>query len=226
MGSRKSPAQMAGLTGGGAYLLTAPLGSGPRGPVASGPAARIRQLGPEREWIRTSPEVPGAARERVARSDRVCNRGRVASWQEFVSAEPEMARQVAAAFAVGKHCTLATVRADGAPRISGTEIEFDGPDVFLGMMVGSRKGQDVRRDPRVAVHSPTVDPVTPSEWVGEAKFSGQVIAVPAPQGHPAGGERFRVELTSVVFTGLTDDARSLRIQLWRPDRGHQVMTRA
>lgn len=137
-----------------------------------------------------------------------------------------MAALVRAAFAVRKHCTLATLRADGAPRISGTEVEFDGPDVFLGMMQGSRKGQDVRRDPRIAVHSPTVDPVTATEWVGEAKFSGRAIPVPARDGNPAGGERFRVELTSVVFTGLTDDAGMLLIQLWRPDRGHEVMTRA
>ncbi len=104
----------------------------------------------------------------------------MATWRQFVTAEPEMAREVAAAFAVRKHCTLATVRADGAPRISGTEVTFTEDDVLLGMMPDSRKGQDVRADPRIAVHSPTVDPESPVSWVGEAKFSGHAVRTSAP----------------------------------------------
>lgn len=148
----------------------------------------------------------------------------MASWQEFVSAEPELAAQVRAAFAVRKHCTLATLRADGAPRISGTEVEFDDTDIHLGMMAGSMKARDVVADPRIAVHSPTVDPSAPDAWDGEAKFSGTAHEVTSPDGYPGDGRRFRIELTSVVFTGLTDDGKALRIQLWRPDRGLQVMT--
>lgn len=149
----------------------------------------------------------------------------MASWGDFEVAEPDMAAQVRASFAVRKHCTLATVRRDGAPRISGTEVEFDGSDVFLGMMAGSMKLRDVRADPRVAVHSPTVDPASATEWTGEAKFSGRAIAAPAPSGYPADGQRFRIELTSVVFTGLSDDAAALRIQLWRPGMGRETMLR-
>lgn len=136
-----------------------------------------------------------------------------------------MAEQVRAAFAVRKHCTLATLRRDGAPRISGTEVEFDGGDVFLGMMAGSMKLRDVLGDPRVAVHSPTVDPESETQWVGEAKFSGRAQPVATPEGYPAGGGRFRIELTSVVFTGLSEDAQALRIQLWRPDIGRETMLR-
>lgn len=146
----------------------------------------------------------------------------MASWRDFVTAVPQMAAEVAAAFAVRKHCTLATLRADGAPRISGTEVEFTDTDVFLGMMPASMKAKDLMRDRRVAVHSPTVDPTDATHWVGEAKFSGVAEPVPAPD--PA-GLRFRIELTSVVFTGLTDTGDALRIQLWRPDVGREVMVR-
>lgn len=147
----------------------------------------------------------------------------MASWHDFITAAPDMAAEVTAAFAVRKHCTLATLRTDGAPRISGTEVEFTDTDLFLGMMPESMKAKDLQRDPRVAVHSPTVDPTDATHWVGEAKFSGMAQGVSAPD--PA-GLRFRIELTSVVFTGLTDAGDALRIQLWRPDVGREVMVRA
>lgn len=133
-----------------------------------------------------------------------------------------MAQEVLVAFAVRKHCTLATLRADGAPRISGTEVEFTDSDVFLGMMPASMKAKDIARDPRVAVHSPTVDPTDETHWAGEAKFSGIAEGVVAPD---SDGLRFRIALTSVVFTGLTDAGDALRIQLWRPDVGREVMVR-
>lgn len=144
------------------------------------------------------------------------------SWQQFAAAEPQLAELVRGSFAVRKHCTMATVRADGAPRISGTEVEFTETDVVLGMMPESMKAKDLLRDPRVAVHSPTVDPVDETHWAGEAKFSGTVAQVPRED--PA-GLWFRVVLTSVVFTGLTEAGDALRIQLWRPAQGREVMVR-
>lgn len=151
----------------------------------------------------------------------------MASWQDFVTAEPALAAQVRESFALRKHCTLATLRADGAPRISGTEVEFAGDDVILGMMPESMKAKDILRDPRMAVHSPTVDPTDERHWQGEAKFSGVAERIDADADADAdGGLRFRVNLTSVVFTGLTDDGSALRIQLWRPQQGREVMVRA
>ncbi|HEX9123529.1 MAG TPA: pyridoxamine 5'-phosphate oxidase family protein, partial [Actinomycetota bacterium] len=61
------------------------------------------------------------------------------TWADFTAAEPELADRVGRRFGVAKHCTLATLRLDGSPRISGIEVELadDGP--WLGMMPGSRK---------------------------------------------------------------------------------------
>lgn len=151
----------------------------------------------------------------------------MARFADLEADEPQLAADVRAAFAVGKHCTIATLRADGAPRISGTEVEFDGGDVYLGTGDGARKTVDMLRDPRVAVHSPTRDPAPDGSWAGEAKVSGFAVEVPAPQGYPPQGRRFRIDLTSAVFTGLTDeDPPRLRIRLWRPGRATETMFRA
>ncbi|MDQ1690210.1 MAG: hypothetical protein QOD87_318, partial [Pseudonocardiales bacterium] len=86
----------------------------------------------------------------------------MASWAEIEDVVPELAAKVRARFDAGTNKTMATVRRDGSPRISGTELSFAARDsvavVSLGMMAGSRKLADVRRDPRVAVHSPSLEP--------------------------------------------------------------------
>ena len=79
-------------------------------------------------------------------------------WGEVRREAPEFADRVQAAFERNRHMTLATLRRDGSPRISGTEIEFDGGDLFVGMMPASRKARDLLCDPRIAIHGPTADP--------------------------------------------------------------------
>ena len=74
-------------------------------------------------------------------------------WAEFEREVPEFAGRVKAVLDRHKHKTMATLRADGAPRISGAELQFAGRDVFTGSMPDAVKGRDLRRDPRVAFHS-------------------------------------------------------------------------
>jgi Pyridoxamine 5'-phosphate oxidase len=83
----------------------------------------------------------------------------MASWHDVVAAEPEFADRVRRTFAVRKHATLATLTRDGSPCISATEVRFDDDagEINLGMMPGSLKALDLRRDPRLAQHCPTVD---------------------------------------------------------------------
>ena len=54
------------------------------------------------------------------------------SWSEFAAAEPAFAQCVLERFTVRKHSTLATLRLDGSPRISGTEVSFDSEELSLG----------------------------------------------------------------------------------------------
>jgi hypothetical protein len=152
------------------------------------------------------------------------------SWAELVEAAPELAEAVRARFSAGKHCTLATLRRDGSPRISGTEVEFAGGELWIGSMPGARKLADLERDPRVALHSPTTDPPDsdPSEWAGEAKVAGRAVAdTPPPAGEseaPADARYFRLELDEVVLTRVREE--QLEITSWHPGRSTEVRRRA
>lgn len=66
--------------------------------------------------------------------------------------------RVRSRFDAGTNKTIATLRKDGSPRISASELTFTDGAVTLGMMSGSMKLLDVRRDPRIAIHSPTIEP--------------------------------------------------------------------
>jgi hypothetical protein len=137
----------------------------------------------------------------------------VTSWADFASAQPEFAERVYQLFASAKHMTVATLRKDGAPRISGTEVAFEGGELLLGMMAGSMKSLDLVRDPRLSVHSPTVDPPEgdPAKWAGDAKVSGRAVT--------QGPQRFAIDIAEVVLTKVGSPADHLVIESWHPDEG-------
>jgi hypothetical protein len=141
----------------------------------------------------------------------------MATWIDFENEEPAFAARVRALFDTGRHKTIATLRADGSPRISGIEVEFEGGELSFGSMPGARKGADLVRDPRFALHSPSVDPPEgdPSGWTGEAKVAGRAVLVGELEGETA-GELFRADLDEVVLTKLTDAGDRLLIEVWRP----------
>ncbi len=151
----------------------------------------------------------------------------MASWAEFAAAEPVLASRVKERFAIRKHKTLATLRKDGSPRISGIEVEFANGEVFLGMMPHSVKMRDLERDPRLAVHSPTDDPPpgNPRGWLGEAKIAGYALEVPFPDSPVAGGRRFRIDITEAVLTRLNDAGDQLVVESWRLGKGSTRLER-
>jgi hypothetical protein len=148
------------------------------------------------------------------------------AWRDFEAAEPEFARRVRALFDAYRHKTIATVRADGSPRISGIEAVFEDGQLVFGSMPNARKGADLRRDPRFALHSATVHPVegAAAQWPGEAKISGRAIAS-APIGEEIGGDRFHAEIAEVVHTHLNEPATMLVIEWWTPTHGLQRIER-
>jgi hypothetical protein len=146
------------------------------------------------------------------------------AWKDVESAEPAFAAQVRGLFDRGKHKTMATLRADGSPRISGIEAEFVDGEMTFGSMPSSRKGADLARDPRVAIHSPSVDPPEDAkEWVGEAKIAGRAVLAGDP--HDPNGQSFRVDIDEVVLTSLNEAGDRLRVQYWRPGHGLQRVER-
>ena len=155
----------------------------------------------------------------------------MATWQELEDAEPDFAARVRRLLDAGRHKTIATVRADGSPRISGIECEITDGELRFGSMTGARKGADLRRDPRFALHGPTFHPEEgkEGEWPGEAKVAG--VAVPAGPVAAEGeegpdGELFVADIREVVVTGLNDAATMLVVDSWTPERGLQRVERA
>src|SRR5688572_8269428 len=148
---------------------------------------------------------------------RQCHSGPVASWQEVERAEPEFAERVRGLFDAHRHKTIATLRADGSPRISGIEAVIEQGELTFGSMPNARKGADLRRDPRFALHSATVDPVDGAEaqWPGEAKVSGRAIAAVPVTGSPQ-GDQFHADITEVVHTHLNERATMLVVEWWTP----------
>ena len=157
----------------------------------------------------------------------------MATWSEIEAAAPELAGRARAVFDAHKHKILATLRRDGSPRISGIEATFADGELWLGMMPGSRKALDLRRDPRLALHSASIDPPDdPTSWTGDAKLSGRAVEVDDPAllerlgaGDQADAHLFRVDITELVHTRVGDPADHLVIDLWREGAGLRQMRR-
>lgn len=152
----------------------------------------------------------------------------MAKWSDVVLAAPEFAERVKHIFDGRRHKVMATLRADGAPRISGIEVQFVDGDATVGMMPGSRKLADVSRDPRVAIHCASDDPRqdAPHLWEGDAKMSGRLVSTgPLGPGGPE-GTGFRLEIEEVVLTRVETNPDLLVVEAWHPDRGLEIRKRA
>lgn len=150
----------------------------------------------------------------------------MATWAQIERAAPDLAGRVRRRFGMGTNKTIATLRRDGAPRISASELEFSRDEVTLGMMAGSMKLLDVRRDPRIAVHSPTVEPTGEDDWPGDAKLAGFVVETepPAESEHVEAGH-FKLDITEVALTYVGTPADHLVIETWHVGRGLGRRTR-
>jgi hypothetical protein len=156
----------------------------------------------------------------------------MATWEEVSAAAPELAAAVRKRFDAHKHKALATLRRDGSPRISGTEVSFRDGELWLGMMNRSMKALDLRRDPRLALHSPLLDEEMAE---GDAKVAGRAIEVTdekSKQAHITGGEPpgpfhlFRVDVTELVRITLGGDPPDhLVIESWHERAGLERVER-
>jgi hypothetical protein len=150
------------------------------------------------------------------------------NWAAFAEAEPDLARVAEERFGAFTHHVLATLRKDGSPRTSGLEVRFLEGELWLGMMPGSLKVLDLRRDPRFSLQA------NPGEGTGmgggDVRISGRAVEVgdgEARAGYvkevepPQPFHLFRTELTEVVRTYVEDDTY-LVTQFWKP--GEPVRT--
>ena len=150
----------------------------------------------------------------------------MARWSEVEQEAPGLVALARRFLDANGHKTMATLRRDGAPRISGTEVVFADGDVWLGSMPKSRKGADLRRDGRFAIHSASAPP---AEWKGDAKFAGVARLVTDPDARrrvlegapdPDASDLFVCDITELSVVQLAGDPPDhLVIESWHPDRG-------
>jgi hypothetical protein len=157
----------------------------------------------------------------TTRPDHLC------SWQQFAEEAPELAAAVRARFEVTKHHVLATLRSDGAPRVSGTEVIFADGELLLGSMWKAVKALDLRRDGRFALHS---NPGEGSMEGGDSKVTGVAVEITGPlhakveeeMQPPTPFHLFRLDLDQVVHSTLHPSGDRMVVQWWRP--GKPVVT--
>ena len=156
---------------------------------------------------------------------------RMPSWSEFEAAAPELAAGVRRRLDAHTHKTLATVRGDGSPRISGTESRIVDGELYIGSMWDARKARDLRRDPRFALHSGSDDPPA---WEGDAKLAGvaeeitdpeRVLAINGAAAESGPSHLFRLDLCEVSTVGLDETRTLLVIEVWTPERGVRTIKR-
>lgn len=141
-------------------------------------------------------------------------------WSRFAADAPQLADQVRQRFAANLHHVLGTLRPDGAPRLSGTEVTIEADAITLGMMAGSHKLADVRRDPRVELHSA---PLEDDLAAGDAKLTGHLVELDGGvPGQPDAG-RFELLLTGVSLVQVQGD--ELVFRTWAPGRGQRERRR-
>ena len=148
------------------------------------------------------------------------------SWSDFLRAEPGLALAVQERFESHRHAVMATLRRDGAPRLSGMETPIRDCHLWLAMDTASRKTDDLRRDPRFSIHSALDGQDLAS---GDARIEGRVL--PAldtevalfVEGHrfpiddPSTMGLFTADITRVVLARVEDQA--LVVMAWTPEGG-------
>lgn len=162
-------------------------------------------------------------------------------WSQFASEAPETEAVFRRRLDATGLALLASLRADGSPRISPLEPLIGEERLWLGMMPGSTKVADLLRDPRLCLHTATADKDVAD---GDAKVWGRAVVVAADDpdrdvyakafqaatGHdleamPGGFDLFVVELTGASSLVLGDDGQHLRITSWTPGKEETLTKR-
>jgi len=147
------------------------------------------------------------------------------TWAQFENEARDLAATVRARFEAAETHVLATLRKDGSPRVSGSEVQFTGQQLTFGSMLNAVKARDLQRDGRCAIHA---NPGPDARDLGDAKVAGTAIEVTgaAKNAYVTGSEpaedfhAFRLDLTEAVVTSVEGD--ELVIRAWHPGQGVQT----
>jgi hypothetical protein len=158
------------------------------------------------------------------------------TWKEFTEVAPRIAAIFARRHAAaGNLCMLATLRADGFPRISPIEPRVFEEQLWIVGMPDTTKFRDLGRDPRFCLHTATVDGEVKE---GDAKLWGLVRDVQDKPLH----RRFAAELfedTGLDLRGTDFDhfyaadltgaaavevgGGHMDVTIWTPDKPEHVV---
>jgi len=156
------------------------------------------------------------------------------SWQDLELGAPQIARPGMERLTSVRIALLGTVRRDGSPRISPVEPYFAGGELLVGVMAWSAKAADLRRDPRLMLHSAVTGP---DSGEGELKLSGSARAA-GPElrgaavdawwraGAPDKAIVFALRIGQAVFIGWDLEHGLMTIRRWSPESGYSQASRA
>ncbi len=94
------------------------------------------------------------------------------TWANFERSESRLASSVRDRFESHRHGVVATLRSNGAPRLSGIETPIRDGQLWLAMDKVSRMAEDLGRDPRFSIHSA---PDEEELWQGDARIEGRAL---------------------------------------------------
>lgn len=164
----------------------------------------------------------------------------MATWSEFSEAAPETAAVFLRRLEATGMSLMATVRRDGSPRISPLEPNISNGRVWLGSMPDSTKSKDLRRDPRLCLHSATEDKEVKD---GDAKLWGNAVEVVSDvdrrayvasvreateldlDAMPGGFDLFWLDITAGSAVQLGADGQHLRITAWEEGKDERLIER-
>lgn len=157
----------------------------------------------------------------------------MSTWAEIERSAPELTRRARASFDAGIHKTLATLRRDGSPRISGTEIEFVDGRIYLGSMWQALKALDLQRDPRFALHCHSVLTDQPDS-LGDAKLAGRAVEIldvseirriNGEKAGPGESHLFELDVQELSHLRVGEPGEHLLLEIWTPAGGLRTITR-
>ena len=152
-------------------------------------------------------------------------------WSELVRRQPRLAALAERRLIEPGVVLVATIRRDGTPRLSPVEPLIADSRLWLSMMWGSRKADDLHRDPRVLVHNVIT---SRDGGEGELKVRGlvRVWTDPETQGRyaetaartlgwrpePGRFHLFSVDIAQVTFIRYDADTGDQHVASWPPAR--------
>ena len=132
----------------------------------------------------------------------------MAAWSEIEAEAPALAGRARELFDARKHKTLATLRRDGSPRISGIEATSPTATSQFGSMRTQREGA---RPPARPALRPAQRHRRAADWTGDAKVAGLA--------HEVRAHHFRGDIRELVVVYIGDPRDHLVIASWHEGRG-------